>query len=153
MDPMADPTGPEEAPPVARVCLAAIAAFMLPVGVQATFAPRSFFDDFPLGRGWVAVDGAYNEHLVRDVGLLFLALILVTAWTAWRAPGMTVIVSIAWLVQGLGHLAYHVGHLDGLDGVDKVGFVGSLVAVPVLASVALWTVLGPAPATRAGGDR
>ena len=62
-----------------------IAVGMLPVGVQAAFAPRSFFDDFPLGRGWIAQDGgAYNEHLVRDVGVLFLALVIVTGWTALR---------------------------------------------------------------------
>ena len=34
-----------------------------------------FYDDFPgLGRSWVAADGPYNEHLVRDVGALNLAL-------------------------------------------------------------------------------
>ncbi len=67
-----------------------IALFMLPVGVQAALFPRSFFEDFPLGRGWVAATGGpYNEHLVRDnVGVLFVALIVATAWTAWtRARG------------------------------------------------------------------
>lgn len=118
--------------------LGLIAVFMLPAGLQAAFAPRSFFDDFPLGRGWIAHDGdAYNEHLVRDVGALFLALIVVTAWTLWRhRPARPV--AAAWLVQGTLHLTYHVGHLDGYDTIDKVGLVGSLVAVPVLAVVALW---------------
>ena len=46
----------------------------LGVGLQALFTPRSFYDDFPLGRGWVAMDGPYNQHLVRDVGSLNLAL-------------------------------------------------------------------------------
>jgi len=48
------------------------------VGVQAEFFPRSFYDDFPLGRGWVAMDGRYNEHLIRDVGALNLALLVLT---------------------------------------------------------------------------
>src|SRR4051812_27419002 len=38
---------------VARWSLIAIALLMAPAGLQAAFAPRSFFDDFPLGRGWI----------------------------------------------------------------------------------------------------
>ena len=37
-------------------------------GLYALLAPRSFFDSFPLGRGWVEALPAYNEHLTRDVG-------------------------------------------------------------------------------------
>ena len=74
----------------ARVCLGATGLFMLPAGVQAAFAPRSFFDDFPLGRGWIAAEGGgYDEHLVRDVGVLFIALILVTVWAAWKRQAET----------------------------------------------------------------
>jgi hypothetical protein len=116
----------------------AIAVFMLPAGLQATLAPKSFFDDFPLGRGWIAHQGdAYNEHLVRDVGALFLALIVATAWTAWRG-GPARPVAVAWLVQGVLHLVFHAGHLDGYDTVDKVGLIVSLITVPSLALVALW---------------
>lgn len=110
---------------------------MLPAGIQAAFAPQSFYDDFPLGRGWIAHEGgAYNEHLVRDVGVLFLALIIVTVWTAIRrrpAQG----VALAWLVQGVLHFVYHVGHLDGYKSVDKIGLIGSLAAIPVLALLVL----------------
>lgn len=132
----------------ARVCLAAIGLLTLPVGVQAAFAPRSFFDDFPFGRGWIAAEGgSYDEHLVRDVGLLFVALTVVTLWSAWRGE-LVAPIAVAWLVQGLGHLAYHVGHLDGVAGVDRVGLVGSLVVIPVLAGLALGAMVrsprGPA---------
>lgn len=115
-----------------------IAVAMLPVGLQAAFAPRSFFDDFPLGRGWIAKEGgAYNEHLVRDVGILFLALVIVTAWTALRhRPARPI--AVAWLVQGVLHVLYHAHHLDGYKTVDKVGMIGSLALVPLLALVALW---------------
>ena len=122
---------------LARGCLGAIGLLMLPAGVQAAFAPRSFFDDFPVGRGWIAAEGgSYDEHLVRDVGFLFLAMVIVTLWAAWRNQFL-VPVAAGWMVQGLGHLVYHVGHLEGLDGIDRVGLVGSLVAVPVLAAVVL----------------
>ena len=120
------------------LALGLIAVFMAPAGLQAAFAPRSFFEDFPLGRGWIAHEGdAYNEHLVRDVGALFLALIIVTVWTLLRhRPARPV--AVAWLVQGTLHLAYHAGHLDGYETVDKIGLVGSLVSIPALALVALW---------------
>ena len=110
---------------VEQVGLGLIALFMLPAGLQGTFAPKSFFDDFPFGRGWIAHRGdVYNEHLVRDVGALFLALIVVTAWTAWRhRPSRPV--AVAWLVQGVLHLVYHAGHLDGYDIVDKIGLIAS----------------------------
>lgn len=132
---------PASATRTARVCLGAIGLFMLLAGVQAAFAPRSFFEDFPGGRGWIAAEGgSYDEHLVRDVGVLFLALIIVTVWAAWRGEFL-VPVAVAWLVQGVGHLAYHIGHLDGLDGVDRVGLVMSLVVIPVLAAIALGAML------------
>jgi hypothetical protein len=115
-----------------------IAVGMLPVGVQASFAPRSFFEDFPLGRGWIAQEGgAYNEHLVRDVGVLFLAMVIVTTWTALRLRPARPI-AVAWLVEGVLHIVYHAGHLDGYKTIDKVGMIGSLALVPVLALIVLW---------------
>lgn len=123
---------------VEQIALGLIAVFMLPAGLQAALTPRPFFDDFPLGRGWIEQEGgAYNEHLVRDVGALFLALIIVTVWTLWHHPAARA-VAAAWLVQGSLHLAYHAGHLGGYDTVDRLGLIGSLVTVPLLALVALW---------------
>ena len=119
----------------------AIAVLMIPAGLQAAFAPRSFFDEFPLGRGWISAgDASYDEHLVRDVGALFLALIVVTLWCAWRRVAMAA-VAVGWLVQGVLHLGYHVGHLEGLSGADKAGLVVSLALVPILALVALFATL------------
>ena len=45
------------------------------VGLLALFAPRTFYDDFPLGTsGWVHPLGPYDQHLVTDVGGLFVGL-------------------------------------------------------------------------------
>ena len=122
---------------IQNLALLVIAIAMLPMGVQAAFAPKSFYNDFPLGRGWIATEGgAYNEHLVRDVGVLFLALVIVTAWTALRSrPARPV--AVAWLVQGVLHVVYHADHLRGYKSVDKIGLIGSLALIPVLALIAL----------------
>ena len=135
---------------IERWSLGLIAVFMLPTAVQAAFAPRSWFEDFPLGRGWIAAErGTYDEHLVRDVGVLFLALIIVTAWAAWRSEARRA-VALAWIVQGTLHIVYHVGHLDGLGTADQVALVGSLVSIPLLAAIALWAGrAGPRPAVAA----
>ena len=45
---------------VTLVCLALSAAV---IAVQGTIAPRSFYDGFPFGRGWVELLPPYNEHL------------------------------------------------------------------------------------------
>jgi hypothetical protein len=129
-------------PRSARIALGLIVLLMAPAGIQAAVAPRSFYDDFPIGRGWVMADGgAYDEHLVRDVGALFLALIVVTVWAVWTGKGV-VPVAVAWIVQGVLHFVYHIGHLHGLGGLDLAGMLTSLVAVPVLALIAAGSAAG-----------
>ena len=113
---------------IARGALGCIALFMTLTALQAAFFPRSFFDDFPFGRGWVAAEGGtYDEHLVRDVGVLFLALIIVTVWSAWTGNGV-VAVAIAWLVQGVLHLWYHV--VTSTDLTDSIGSDSSPPSLP-----------------------
>lgn len=120
------------------IALGLIAVFMAPTALQATFFPRSFYDDFPVGRGWIAMTGEpYSEHLVRDVGGLFLALVVATAWVAWRNLD-TRPVACAWLLQGTLHVVFHLGHLDHFEGVDKIGLIMSLGSIPILAAIALF---------------
>lgn len=67
---------------MAPSCLGAIGLFTLSAGMQAMFSPRSFFDDFPIDRGSIAAEGgSHDEHLVRYVGVLLLALIIVRLWS------------------------------------------------------------------------
>jgi hypothetical protein len=108
------------------------------VGAWALAAPRSFYDDFPgAGRVWIAVDGPFNEHLVRDVGALNLALALV-AVVALVTGSLLVARTAggAQLVYGVPHLAYHALHLDGFDTADAVGIVVSLAFALVAAALA-----------------
>ena len=120
-----------------RAFVALLGAMYVPAALQASAFPRSFYDDFPLGRGWIAGSGgAYNEHLVRDVGALFVALVIASLWTA-RNRALIAPVSVAWLALGVLHAAFHFDHLDELSGVDQVLLASSLLVVPVLSVAAL----------------
>jgi hypothetical protein len=124
---------------VRGVVLALLALSGLYVGVWATGWPRGFYDAFPgLHRVWVGVDGPYNEHLVRDVGGLYLGLgvgSLVALATRDRRAAL--VLGAAWTVFGIPHLSYHLGHLDGFGTGDKVGNVVALGAALLLAVVLL----------------
>jgi hypothetical protein len=119
-----------------KVALVVLAANGLMVGLWALAAPRSFYDDFPgAGRVWVAVDGPYNEHLVRDVGGLNLALALVACIALVTGSDLVArAAGAAWLVFGVPHLVYHALHLDPFDAVDSVGLVVAL-SFTVLAGI------------------
>ncbi len=124
--------------PGVRLLLWLLALGQIGVGVQALFFPRSFYDDFPLGRGWVAMDGPYNQHLVRDVGSLNLALVvLVFAALFVGTRTMARTAMVVWLVNAVPHFLYHLGHLShDMPGGDKVGIVATL-AFAVVAPVAV----------------
>ncbi len=109
------------------------------IGVWAAVFPRSFYLHFPGGgHAWVAADGPYNEHLVRDVGQLNLgfaillgALALAAGLAAHR--GTAVAVLTAYLVPAVLHFTYHMAHLGLYGTADAAGNVISLglaVAVP-----------------------
>lgn len=121
-----------------RVLLALLAVGFLVVGTWALLFPASFHADFPLGRAWVALDGPYNEHLVRDVGALQVALGAVAA-LALRRPWLTGVVALATLVFAVPHLAYHATHLHPFGVGDAVAQVAAL-AVQVLVPVRLLTM-------------
>jgi hypothetical protein len=112
---------------VRRAVLLATALLAAFVGVWAAFFPMGFYDAFPgLGLTWVAVDGPYNEHLVRDVGGLYLGFAvagLLAARARSAAPGQ--VIGAGWAVFGLVHLGYHLEHLTG-SPVDKIGNVVGL---------------------------
>ena len=129
-----------------RAALVVLAANGLFVGLWALAAPRSFYDDFPgAGRVWVAVDGPYNQHLVRDVGALNLALAFVAAFAL--VTGSVLVAQAAGgaaLIYGVPHLLYHATHLSPFDTTDAVGVIVGL-AVAVLAGVVAVLPARPAP--------
>jgi len=116
-----------------RLALGYLALSGLLVGVWAAGAPRSFFSDFPgLGHMWTAADGRYNEHLVRDVGDLNLALVVVTvAATIWCSRALVIAAAAAWIVYSVPHLAYHTLNLDVVSAGDQAPEIVAL-AIPIV---------------------
>lgn len=104
-------------------------------GPWATIAPRRFYDSFPgFGRVWVAVDGPYNEHLIRDVGATYTALLVLSLIAAVSLQPIAVaLAGWTWLTFGALHLSYHVPHLDELDTTDQILNVVALGGSFVLA--------------------
>ncbi len=124
-----------------RAVFAYLALQSVVVGAWALLAPRSFYDDFPgAGRSWVSVDGPYNEHLVRDVGALNLAILVVFVLAALRpTPDRIRLGAIVAIVWGLPHLLYHSFNTDGLGTGDVVANLGGLTVFVLLPASVLLT--------------
>ena len=120
-----------------RILVALLAFSALLVGGWASLVPGSFYRDFPFpGRDWVSLLGPYNEHLVRDVGGLYLALLVISVWMVVRPTdsGMRM-TGLAWVVFSIPHFTYHVTHLEMFPLVDKLLMSGSLFGTVVLAAL------------------
>jgi len=120
-------------------------------GVWALLAPRSFYDDFPPGRGgWVSALPAYNEHLLRDVGGLFLATGVVMLWAGWRLERRLVAVAlVSYLCFALPHAIYHVFNLEPYGTTDAVGNVVTLTLTVLGPALLLFLLARPAPQPQA----
>jgi hypothetical protein len=108
------------------------------VGGWAYFAPQSFYDSFPGVLGsWVSVDGPFNEHLIRDVGAMYLALGAASVGgSIWRNAVAYRILGIAWTVFGTLHFAYHALHLEHMSLESAIGEMVAL-GVSLLLGVVL----------------
>jgi len=122
---------------VRQVLLIGLVAGAAQLGVWASVSPRAWYDNYPgFGRHWVDVDGPYNEHLVRDVGALYLALALLSVVALVKfTPVLIRTAAGAWLISATPHLIYHLRHLDPYGTGDKIGnaFANTLtVTAPLL---------------------
>jgi alkylhydroperoxidase family enzyme len=106
------------------------------IGLMALLAPRTFYDDFPAGTdGWVHVLGPFDEHLVTDVGGLFVALGVLLTLAAINLRRSAVIgAAVAWLIFSVSHTAWHLINLEPYGTADAVANAFTLG----------WTVLGGA---------
>ena len=86
---------------------------------------------------WVAVDGPYNEHLLRDLGGANLALAAVILFAIARpTAGLVRAVAADVLVAQVPHFFYHAMHLDilptTLDRVLQTAALALTLAIPLL---------------------
>src|SRR4051794_29333680 len=139
-------TAPVRNPRAIRVLLAYAAIGVGWVGPWATLAPRSFYDSFPGGgHQWVSPDGPYNEHLVRDVGELNLALLVVlVAAIVWMTRPLILTAAAALITYYLPHFIYHAAHTDPFSASDATAELVSLASNVVVGAVIIALVLRPA---------
>ena len=121
--------------------MALICFYSLSIGAIGAFAPHTFYADFPFLTHWVNLLPPYNEHLVTDVGGLYLGFAVITGWAAWR-PERTLVLAAAtgFLLSGVIHLAFHASHLSGFGTADAIGEIAGLALLLAPPSVAIWAV-------------
>jgi hypothetical protein len=104
------------------------------VGIWATLSPRGFYDTFPgAGHHWVSALGAYNEHLVRDVGALYVGFLVLLAFAwVWLERRLVQATLVAYAVAALPHLVYHTTTLDNFSAGDGVAEIAGLALNVVL---------------------
>jgi len=136
---------PMQSPRSARAALGFLFLAAATIGLTATLAPRTFYDDFPFLTQWVELLPPYNEHLVTDVGGLYLGFAVLFAWAAWTLERTLVrAVCVAWLLTATIHLFFHAGHLDGFGTADAIAELASLALLLVPPPLAIWGVSAPA---------
>lgn len=116
-------------------------------GLVQLFAPKFFYDDFPTAATpWVSLLPPYNEHLMRDVGALTLAYVLVLAAAAiWPEPKLVRVALAANLVFTVPHFVFHATHLDHYPTGSAIAQT-ALLAVAVLLPAALLVLSARRPA-------
>jgi hypothetical protein len=128
-------------PNAARAALAVLLIAALSVGLPATLAPHTFYEGFPFIRHWVDLLPPYNEHLVADVGGLYLGFAVLFAWAARTLqPTLVRAVCTAWLLAAAIHLIFHATHLDDFSTGDAVAELASLAFLLIPPPVAIWAV-------------
>jgi hypothetical protein len=131
-------------PRSARLALVLLILPALTIGLTATFAPHVFYDDFPFLAHWVELLPPYNQHLVTDVGGLYLGFAVIFSWAAWTLERTLVrAVCVAWLLAAAIHLFFHVTHLGNFGTADAIAEIASLALLLIPPPIAIWATDTP----------
>jgi hypothetical protein len=132
-----------------RAGLIGLAVPVLVVGGWALIAPRSWYDDFPIGAAdWISGLGPYQEHLVRDFGSLYLALGLLLALAAVALDRLLVrsVLAVS-LVFQVPHFIFHASNTEPFSTVNN--FVNlALLAFGLVLTAMLLGMARPSVGTR-----
>ena len=137
---------PMRSPNAARAALGFLAGVAALIGATAAFAPHAFYDDFPFVTHWVELLPPYNEHLVTDVGGLYLGFAVIFAWAAWTLETTLVRAAcVAWFLAASLHLIFHASHLSGFSTADGIAEIASLALLLIPPPLAVWATGTRAP--------
>jgi hypothetical protein len=123
--------------PWLRPALLVLTLTQVVVGTWQLLLPRSFYDLY-----WVELLPPYNEHLLRDVGGLNLALAVVLGASALIMERRLVSTALlAYLTFAAYHLVFHVTHLEHFPQADAIAQTSALalgVAFPLVLLIVAW---------------
>lgn len=126
-------------PALARGALLLLCAYCIFIGLTAVVVPHTFFDDFPFLAHWVERLPPYNEHLVTDVGGLYLGFAVVLGLAAWRLErGLVIASCVGFLTVSVLHLLFHATHLSGFGEVDAIAELAALASLVIPPVLAIW---------------
>ena len=116
-----------------RLGLLLVAFGQLGATAQALVSPRSFYEDFPFGRGWVEAYPSYNDHLIYDYGAYTLgALVALVIAAVWLDRRVVQVATASWLVSATIHFVNHVLTVDRYSTGDAVANIGGLLLFVVV---------------------
>jgi hypothetical protein len=128
-----------ESPRVIRSALSLLFGTALLIGVTALALPRTFYENFPFLTHWVNLLPPYNEHLITDVGGLYLGFAVLFGWAALTLERtLSRAVCAAWLLVAGLHLIFHASHLEGFGTADALGEIVTLALLLIPSSLVLW---------------
>jgi hypothetical protein len=134
---------------VVRAGLGILALFQGIIGIWALLVPTSFYSSFPItGHAWVSLLPPYNEHLIRDVGELSLALTVVLVAAAVTGQRLLSAVAVgAFAVYTVPHAIFHAVHLEGFGTADAVAQTVGFGLQLLVAAVVAWLLWRDRPRT------
>ena len=93
--------------PAIRICLGLLGLSALAIGLPASFAPETFYTDYPFFTALVNLLPPYNEHLYLGFGVMFI-------WAMIQPTRQLVLpLCSAWIVTQAFHFAFHISNLTG----------------------------------------
>jgi hypothetical protein len=116
-----------------------VAAFALLNGGRMVLDPVGWFASIPD----LAVTGAANGHLIRDVGTAYLASATGLAFAIWRpaqAMGVLLVAAIFMAGHGIGHLVDIAEGCAAAPGGTATDWLGVIVPGAITAALCGWSL-------------